>query len=158
MVVTKVTVTQKPMACSCHQDISRSTQCADIGACTCISVSITLHSRTRYVIRRIFCNYLYRTAKLNAIGVIAYPERVADTLRVDGNVVSGVTRPTEGSEPPDVHALSTIGTNTRKSTMEYLNRIDRIIHLLICKVAILQRVPNSNAISSRDQVLANARM
>src|SRR6266568_7826827 len=57
----------------------------------------------------------------------------AVTCKVDGIVVSGVTG---GSEDPDAHALSTIGTNHRKSTMEYLNRVDRIIHLLTGKTSI----------------------
>ena len=58
---------------------------------------------------------------------------VTVTCNVDGIVVSGVTG---GSEPPDEHALSTIGTNQRKSTMEYLIRVDRVIHLLTVKASI----------------------
>src|SRR6266581_2628211 len=60
----------------------------------------------------------------------------AVTCKVDGIVVSGVTG---GSEDPDSHALSTIGTNTRKSTMEYLNRVDRIIRLLTSKTFLPMR-------------------
>src|SRR5260370_1115029 len=61
---------------------------------------------------------------------------VTITCKVGGIVVSGVTG---GSEDPDVHALSTIGTNTRKSTMEYPNRVDRIISLLTSKTLLLMR-------------------
>src|SRR6266516_4115739 len=60
----------------------------------------------------------------------------AVTYKVDGIVVSGVTG---GSEDPDSHALSTIGTNTRKSPMEYLNRVDRIIRLLTSKTFLPMR-------------------
>src|SRR6266853_6964785 len=58
---------------------------------------------------------------------------VTITCKVGGIVVSGVTG---GSEDPDAHALRTIGTNKRKSTMEYPNRVDRIIHLLTGKTSI----------------------
>jgi hypothetical protein len=52
---------------------------------------------------------------------------VTVTCNVDGVVVSGVTG---GSEPPDEHALSTIGANNKRNSMEYLFLVDRIIHLL----------------------------
>ena len=59
----------------------------------------------------------------------------AVTCKVAGIVVSGVTG---GSEDPDAeaHALNKIGNNPNKRSMRYLNRVDRIIHLLTGKTSI----------------------
>jgi hypothetical protein len=59
----------------------------------------------------------------------------AVTCKVDGIVVSGVTGGSEDPDP-DAHALSKIGTNPSKRSMRYLNRVDRIIHLLTSKTSI----------------------